>query len=96
MYDKTAKCTGTLKGFSYEISVLKGVHQGYNLSPTLFNIVINDIPHYMSWLVSLCSDRTTQILYLLYAEDIVLSPRMKTGLQRSLNPLHMLQEMGNE
>ena len=96
MYNKTAKCTGTLKGFSYQRSVLKGVHQGYNLSPTLFIIVINDIPHYNCWLASLCSDRTTQILYLLYAEDIVLSPRMKTGLQMNVNALHMLQEMGNE
>ena len=38
----------TVDEFSHEIPVRKGAHQGNTLSPTLFNICINDILGYMT------------------------------------------------
>ena len=46
MYSNANVCTRTADGFSSEIPVHKGVHQGNTLSPTLFNVIINGNPQY--------------------------------------------------
>ena len=43
MYKNSSVCTKTTDCFSAEITVLKRVHWGNTLSPTLFIIFINDI-----------------------------------------------------
>ena len=71
-----------------------GVKQGCNLSPTLFNIFIND-------LVDACNKTNGNdspslndsiISCLLYADDLVLVSRSKQGLQNLLDTLKSYSE----
>ena len=66
-----------------------GVRQGDNLSPTLFNIFINDLVEAMK-----STDRTDKVNIgnesincLLYADDVVLMSTSNEGLQNSINTL---------
>ena len=73
---------------SREILVLKGVHQGNTLSRTLFSIVRNDITTAMNGNHSpSINNNTVQIIWLLYADDIIILSQTKTGLQNKLDRL---------
>lgn len=66
-----------------------GTRQGCNLSPMLFNILLNDLPKQLE--CSNCDpvqlgDRF--ICCLLYADDVLLMSRSPSGLQRSLSVLY--------
>ena len=66
------------------LSIL-GVHQGDTLSPTLFNIFVNDIVQDISSLglgISLNNDDKISIL--LYAEDIALLAQTEKDLQKNV------------
>jgi hypothetical protein len=43
MYKNATICTKIKNKYSQEIIIKKGVHQGNTLSPTLFNVFINDV-----------------------------------------------------
>lgn len=90
MYSKSTICTKTALGHSHDIPVRKGVHQGNTLSPTLFNIFINDLPDYLRGndSPSLNSAQNTEIPCLLYADDLVILSTSKRGLQNKLNRLN--------
>lgn len=71
---------------SKEIMVKVGTRQGCNLSPSLFNVYLNDLPKALD--PDLCDP---VLLYdcfvniLMYADDVVLLSSTKTGLQNCLN-----------
>jgi hypothetical protein len=79
------------KDSSQEILIKRGVHQGNTLSPTLFNIFINDIVQGMPNDDSPCIDKINnqKISCLLYADDLLLLSTTKKGLQAKLDHIHL-------
>ena len=71
--------------FSSEI----GVRQGDSLSPTLFNLYINQINKYLDTNLDQPSIGSKCIGSLLYADDLILISKSKIGLQNALNKLYM-------
>jgi hypothetical protein len=65
-----------------------GVKQGDVLSPTLFNLFLNDLPSHLSGDSDSPTLDETVINSLLYADDLVILSLSKSGLQSSLNKLH--------
>ena len=88
MYSSLSAQIASPHGLSKGFPSLVGVKQGCNLSPTLFNIFIND-------LIKLCDQTANdspdldgvRVSCLLYADDLVLISRSKNGLQNLLNTL---------
>ena len=70
----------------------KGVRQGCPLSPSLFNIYINDIEKRLSGVndspITLALDNGTNISCLLYADDIVIMSLSEEGLQKFRDELN--------
>ena len=90
MYTNSSICTRINGGYSKSIPVRQGVHQGNNLSPTLFNVFINDLPDHLNGNDSPMINKTnnTHIPCLLYADDLVILSTTKIGLQNKLDNLH--------
>ena len=66
----------------------RGVHQGCNLSPTLFNIYINQLATLLEQSSSPGLDlQGKDIKFLLYADDLVLLSPTDHGLQQNLSLL---------
>ena len=64
-----------------------GVKQGCNLSPTLFNLFINDLPDIFNRSCTPVTLNDTELSCLLYADDLVLLSESKAGLQNCLTKL---------
>ena len=88
MYENASICTRIKDKYSGNILIRKGVHQGNTLSPTFFNIFINDIVQYISGNDSPMITTQQQIPCLLYADDLALLSNTKAGLQMKLNLLY--------
>ena len=66
-----------------------GVKQGCNLSPTLFNIFVNDIPSLFTNSCAPVKLGETNLNCLLYADDLVLLSESEAGLQKCLTKLKL-------
>ena len=89
MYNTISSCVKTPRGLTPTFSVYQGVRQGETLSPTLFNLYLNDLPE------AVAMGHTDPIQLgprnvhcLMYADDIVLLSKTKNGLQNCLNNVH--------
>ena len=81
MYTKTRSSVKVNDDLSNWFETECGVRQGDVLSPTLFNIFINDLSTELNSLrlgITLGDDR---ILHLLYADDLTLMQKMKMTLR---------------
>jgi hypothetical protein len=86
---KVKLSSGSTPVFSSNI----GLKQGCNMSPSLFNVFINDIPELLN--TSNCDPvhlGTTKVNCLLYADDLVLLSKSRSGLQESLVKLQSYVE----
>jgi hypothetical protein len=88
MYSKTVLQVNTGKGLTTEFTSDVGVRQGDNLSPTLFNLFVNDIPDIFDSSCAPVSMHTRSLNCLLYADDLVILSESAHGLQNALNRLN--------
>ena len=90
MYEQLHGMVKVNDNISQTFPINIGLRQGCNLSPTLFNLYINDLPNILvkgeCYPVSLNSHN---INLLMYADDIVLLSTSKRGLQKALNILEI-------
>jgi hypothetical protein len=88
MYSKTILQVNTGQGLTGEFTSNVGVRQGDNLSPTLFNLYINDLPDIFDESCDPVALHTRALSCLLYADDLVLLSESAEGMQIALNKLH--------
>ena len=87
MYNKISLCVKTQGKLTDPFPSNIGVRQGDNLSPTLFNIFINDLPDYIKKEAGIDPIKvgTTTLNCLMYADDLVLLSTSKEGLQKCID-----------
>ena len=82
-YSKTRSCIQTNNGYTKFFPVFRGLQQGCNLSPLLFNLYINELPRLLKRTTLL--NQSTSCL--LFADDIAMFSDNPHDLQESLNLL---------
>jgi len=92
MYSKIVLQVNVGTGLTEEFTSNVGVRQGDNLSPTLFNLFINDIPTIFGSACKPVTLNETTLNCLLYADDLVLLSESAEGLQTCLDELHIYCE----
>ena len=71
MYSKVSSSVKLHSGLSPPFESLVGVKQGCNLSPTLFNIFVNDIPEFFYSSCEPVQLTGCSLNCLLYADDLI-------------------------
>lgn len=87
MYSKIVLQVNVGTGLTEEFTSNVGVRQGDNLSPTLFNLFINDIPELFNKDCEPVTLNDYTLSCLLYADDLVLISESTKGLQACLDKL---------
>ena len=87
MYSKLRSCVKVGHRITNHFETNIGVRQGCNLSPTLFNLFLNDLPECFSANTCPVYLHDMKINVLMYADDVILISDSPIGLQNSLNDL---------
>ena len=90
MYDDTKACIKGKEGLTKSFPIKVGTKQGCNLSPTLFNIFINDLPSL--FIKKECYPimlGTTPLTCMMYADDLVLFSKSEKGLINCLKEIEI-------
>ena len=86
LYNKTYNRVFVEGHLSNSFKSWVGTRQGCNLSPTIFNIYLNDLPNFIE---TKCDNPiklgNLNVNLLMYADDIILLSKSKSGLQKSLD-----------
>lgn len=86
MYSKVTSRIKTSNGYTDIFPIKVGTRQGCNLSPSLFNCYINDIPRKLD---NISADqpflKSCKISCLMYADDLVLISKSARGLQKLIS-----------
>ena len=85
MYKNVKSCVKCNDGLTPDFPVQIGTRQGCNLSPTLFNIYVNDLIELLHDNCDLLDLGNTKLNSLMYADDLIVMARSEKGLQRCLN-----------
>ena len=96
IYSGLQLCVSLNNGLGSPFKSLVGLKQGCNLSPLLFNIFINDVPNIID--NATCDPPALegqQISCLLYADDLVLLSKSRSGLQNSIDALYDFTRTGS-
>ena len=88
LYDRTQSCVNLKTVVTDWFNTYSGVRQGDNLSPTLFNLFMNDLAKELNLLKLGISLDDLHLCCLLYADDIVLISDSEDKLQKMLNHFH--------
>ena len=87
MYDRVVSAVKVKSGLTATFTPLVGVRQGCNLSPTLFNIFVNDIVDIFDSTCDPLIMGEYKVNCLLYADDLILPSESEHSLQRCLDRL---------
>ena len=93
MYGKINVCIQSGQGVSPFFSSIVGVRQGDNLSPTLFNWFLHDLPNKLGTDCAPALFGDMKLSCLLYADDLVLCSETEQGLQHLLKRLENYSEL---
>ena len=74
-------------GITSNFKSLRGVRQGCNISPILFNLFLNDLPNKLDESCKPVKLDVESLNSLLYADDLVLMSETEEGLQNCFNKL---------
>ena len=88
MYKELQFCVSLQNGLSLPFKSMVGLKQGCNLSPLLFNILVNDIPSIVN--NNNCDPPvlgSLPVSSLLYADDLILISKSREGLQNAIDEL---------
>ena len=88
LYKETVSCVQLRNMKTEWFQTLYGVRQGDNLSPTLFNIYINDLAEELKSMNLGIKMGDLHICILIYADDIVLVSEHEQNLQCMLSHVH--------
>ena len=96
MYNNIHLSVQSSDGNRISLSVLSllGIRQGDNLSPTLFNIFVNDIPNIYKHLCDIAKLGNIPISCMMYADDLIILWETNQGLQESMDK-SLLHPMGS-